>query len=48
MRQAFQVLHGHFGPVYLPQVSKKDGKEHCFLESFGFSDPLQSKKQAQK
>ena len=25
-------LHGHFGPVYLLQVSKNDGEEHCFLK----------------
>ena len=27
-----QVLLGHFGPVYLLQVSKKDDEEHCFLK----------------
>ena len=26
------VLNGHFGPVYLLQVSKNDDEEHCFLK----------------
>ena len=33
---ACQVLHGHFGPVYLLQVIKNDDEEHCFLKLFGF------------
>ena len=28
---------GQFGPVLLPQVSKNDDEEHCFLKYFGFS-----------
>ena len=31
---------GQFGTVELPQVSKNDDKEHCFLKKFGFSDHL--------
>ena len=27
-----QTLLGHFGSVYLLQVSKNDDKEHCFLK----------------
>ena len=26
----YSVPNGHFGPVYLLQVSKNDDKEHCF------------------
>ena len=33
---ACSVLNGHFGPVYLPQVSKNDDEEHCFSKQFGF------------
>ena len=29
---ACSVLNGHFGPVYLLQVSKNDDEEHCFLK----------------
>ena len=35
---------GQFGPVLLPKVSKNDDKEHCFLQSFGFSWYLHSLK----
>ena len=27
-----QVLFGHFGPVFLLQVSKNDDEERCFLK----------------
>ena len=27
------VLHGHFGPVYLLQVSKNDDEKQCFLKN---------------
>ena len=36
MKLACQILHGHFGPVYLSQVSKNDDEELCFLKKFGF------------
>jgi len=36
MALAYSVLNGHFGPVYLLQVSKNDDEEHCFLKKFGF------------
>ena len=26
-----RILYGHFGPVYLLQVSKNDGEEHLAL-----------------
>ena len=29
---ALQVLHGHFGPVYLFQISKIDHETDCFLQ----------------
>ena len=32
MELACQVLNGHFGPVYLLQVSKNDDEERCFLK----------------
>ena len=31
MKLAFQVVHGHFWPVYLLQVSKNEDEKHCFL-----------------
>ena len=37
IKLAFRVLHGHFGPVYLLQVSKKDDEKCCFLKQFGLS-----------
>ena len=36
MKVAYRVLHGHFGPVYLLQLSKNDDEERCFLKLFGF------------
>ena len=30
MELGCQVLLGHFGPVYLLQVSKNDDEERCF------------------
>ena len=35
-------IHGHFGLVYLLQVSKNDDVENCFLKQFGFSFCLQA------
>ena len=32
IKLAFQVLHGHFEPVYLRQVSKNDDEKRCFLK----------------
>ena len=32
MELACQVLHDHFGPVYLLQVSKNDDEKSCFLK----------------
>ena len=32
-----QVLHGHFGPVYLHKVGKNDDEKRCFLKQFGFN-----------
>jgi hypothetical protein len=26
------ITPGQFGPVLLPQLSKNDGEEHCFLK----------------
>jgi hypothetical protein len=37
MELACWVLHGHFGNIYLLQVSKNDDEEHCFLRLFGFN-----------
>ena len=31
-RTSLLRLHGHFGPVYLLQVSKNDDEERCFLK----------------
>ena len=36
VKLALQVLLGHFGPVYLLQVSKNDAEIRCFLKKFGF------------
>ena len=33
MGLAYSILNGHFGPVYLLQVSQNDDEEHCFLKS---------------
>ena len=33
MKLACQVLHGHFEPVYLPQVDKNDGEKRCFFRN---------------
>ena len=41
IRQAFWVLHGHFGPVYLLQVSKNYDEKHYFLKWFGISVQIQ-------
>ena len=30
MELTCQVLHGHFGPVYLLQVSRNDDEKRCF------------------
>ena len=30
MEPTCQVLHGHFGPVYLLQVSRNDDEKRCF------------------
>ena len=35
MELACGVLRGHFGPVYLIQISKNDDEKCCFLEEFG-------------
>ena len=32
MEVACRVLHGHFGPVYVLQVSKNDDEKRCFLK----------------
>ena len=32
MKLACQVLHGHFGPVFLLQVSKNNEQKRCFLK----------------
>ena len=32
MKLGCQVLLGHFGPVYLLQVSKNDDEKRCLLE----------------
>ena len=32
MELACGVLHGHFGPVYLLQVSKNVDEKRCFFE----------------
>ena len=32
MELAYEVLHGHFKPVYLLQVSKNDDEKRCFMK----------------
>ena len=37
MELGCKVLLGHFGPVYLLQVSKNDDEEHCFLSNLALA-----------